>query len=67
MICNTSVRYSVHVNDFVDGSTVPSRGLREGCTLSPYLFILCAQGILSIVDRAVRRGTFMGPRFFVEH
>lgn len=42
------------------GPVTPSRGLRQGCPLSPYLFILCAQGLSLLVEKAVGRGDIHG-------
>jgi hypothetical protein len=43
MACVTTVNYSVIVNGNVVGKIFPSRGLRQGDPISPYLFIMCAE------------------------
>lgn len=48
MRCVTSVKYLVCINSEVFGDISPGRGLRQGDPLSPYLFVLCAQGLSSI-------------------
>lgn len=46
----TSVSYSFNVNGKVVGKVTPSRGLRQGDSLSPCLFVLCSQGLSSILE-----------------
>lgn len=62
MKCVTSVSYSVRINHSLYGSISPSRGLRQGDPLSPYLFLLCAQGLSSIISKAVERKLIRGVK-----
>lgn len=62
MQCVTSVKYSVYLNSEVFGDICPRRGLRQGDHLSTYLFVLCAQGLSSIITKDVSRNLFKGVK-----
>ncbi|XP_027086455.2 uncharacterized protein [Coffea arabica] len=60
--CITSVSYSVNVNGEKRGFIKPARGLRQGDPLSPYLFLICAEGFSALLRRANRQGRMSGMK-----
>ncbi|KAH1122292.1 hypothetical protein J1N35_005452 [Gossypium stocksii] len=54
MKCLASVSYSVVVNGCIGEKFQPSRGLRQGDPLTPFLFVICGEGLsylIWLVDR----------------
>jgi hypothetical protein len=60
MPCVRTVSFSVLINGRPSGQFIPTRGLRQGNPLSPYLFILCAEALCSSINKAVRDGDIHG-------
>jgi hypothetical protein len=60
MLCVSSVNYSALVNYEKVGPIHPGRGLRQGDPLSPYLFIIVAEGLTSLIKTAVASGEIHG-------
>jgi hypothetical protein len=62
MKCVSTVRFSVKVNGGLLEPFTPSRGIRQGDPMSPYLFLACAEGLTALIhhynsgfiDRGVR-------------
>jgi hypothetical protein len=52
MTCVRTVSYSILLNGSPQGCITPTRGLRQGDPLSPYLFLLCAEGLSSLIMKA---------------
>ncbi|KAM6600830.1 hypothetical protein CsatA_020439 [Cannabis sativa] len=47
--CVNSVQYHVINSGQRMGPIIPTRGICQGCPLSPYLFIVCAEGFSSLI------------------
>lgn len=60
--CVKLVNYAFKINCKVSGKVIPSRGLRQGDPLSPYLFVLCTQGFSSILRCHNTQGLIKGLR-----
>lgn len=41
---------------------MPTRGLRQGDPISPYLFLICAEGFSCLLNAAEGRGDFEGVK-----
>lgn len=50
MKCVSSVRFSVKVNDTLLPYFQPTKGLRQGDPMSPFLFLICAEGFTLLLN-----------------
>lgn len=60
MMCVTTVSYEVLINGEPRGKITPSRGLRQGDPISPYLFLLCAEGLSVVIRKKEAEGLIRG-------
>ena len=60
MECISTVSYSLLINGEPTGLITPTRGLRQGDPISPYLFLLCAEGLNGLLKTAANQGHIHG-------
>ena len=49
--CISMDTYSLKINGVPSGSITPTRGLRQGDLLSPYLFLICVEGLSTLIKK----------------
>lgn len=60
MVCITMASYSILINGEPYGHITPSKWLRQGDLLSPYLFLMCAKGLHGLINKATTSGDIRG-------
>lgn len=60
MLCVTLVSYCILTNGEPKGRIHPSRGIRQGDPLSPFLFLLCTEGLHGLVNKEADQGDIWG-------
>lgn len=54
--CILSVSFSFKYNGCISGALFPSKGLRQGDPISPYLFFVVADAFSRLLSRAAQEG-----------
>ncbi|KAH1031000.1 hypothetical protein J1N35_043174 [Gossypium stocksii] len=62
MRCISTVSYSVVFNGSKGELFYPTRGLRQGDPLSPFLFLFCGEGLSSLIKQAIKRKVLKGVK-----
>lgn len=57
-LCITTPSFSVQVNGELAGYFQSKRGLRQGCSFSPYLFVLCMNVLSHKINKAAKEKKF---------
>ncbi|KAF5477566.1 hypothetical protein F2P56_004192 [Juglans regia] len=57
-----SILFSILVNGEPKGPVFPSRGIRQGDPISPYLILLCTEGLISLLQQADVQDAMEGIR-----
>lgn len=63
MCCVTTVSFRISHGSNLSMPIYPNRGIRQGDPLSPYLFILCAEGLTTLLRRWESLGLVHGCKF----
>lgn len=60
MACVKSARFTILFQGKGDGFITPTRGIRQGCALSPYIFIICMNILSALLLNELQQGKLKG-------
>ena len=58
MVCISTASFSVSVNGSLEGFFSSAKGIRQGCSLSPYLYVILNNALSKLLNRAASEGRF---------
>ncbi|KAA3466590.1 LINE-1 reverse transcriptase isogeny [Gossypium australe] len=53
MDCISTTSMQIIWNDDISDEFIPSRGIQQGCPLSPYIFVLCIERLVHLIHKGV--------------
>lgn len=56
--CISTASFSVSVNGSLEGFFTSARGIRQGCSLSPYLYVILSNVLSKLLNEAAEAGVF---------
>lgn len=60
MMCVSTANYVVLINGCPTGQIFSTRGIRQGDSISPYMFHICTETLSSMLSWAERKGILLG-------
>lgn len=57
-LCISTAAFSVSVNGSLEGFFTSARGIRQGCSLSPYLYVILSNVLSKLLNEAAETGEF---------
>lgn len=57
-LCINTAAFSVSVNGSLEGYFTSARGIRQGCSLSPYLYVILNNVLSKLLNKAAEAGEF---------
>ena len=60
MLCITTPSYSIQINGEPHGDISPTKGLPQGDPLSPYVFLMCTEGLHGLIRKTATKGDIRG-------
>lgn len=64
MVCLRTVSYPIVVNGQLVGNIQPTRGIHQGDPISPYIFLLRAEALSSMLAQVENNGSITGVPIF---
>lgn len=55
-VCISTASFSVSVNGDLEGSFSSARGIRQGCSISPYIYVIINNVISKLLNKAALEG-----------